>query len=121
MRGTWRIAKIFGIDVNIDSSWLIVFVLITWTLAGSYFPDQYPDWDSWLHWTVGVTTSVLFFASVLAHELALHLCPDKPAGVPLKVDVPELDDYILRPPGTVATAKIRLPVMPVDVRVVNKM
>ncbi|MDH4136536.1 MAG: site-2 protease family protein [Anaerolineae bacterium] len=73
MRGTWRIAKIFGIDVNIDSSWLIVFVLITWTLAGSYFPDQYPDWASWLHWTVGVTTSVLFFASVLAHELAHSL------------------------------------------------
>jgi len=73
MRGTWRIAKIFGIDVNIDSSWLIVFVLITWTLAGSYFPDQYPDWESWLHWTVGVTTSVLFFASVLAHELAHSL------------------------------------------------
>jgi Zn-dependent protease len=73
MRGTWRIAKIFGIDVNIDSSWLIVFVLITWTLAGSYFPAQYPDWDSWLHWTVGVATSVLFFASVLAHELAHSL------------------------------------------------
>jgi Zn-dependent protease len=73
MRGTWRIAKIFGIDVNIDSSWLIVFVLITWTLAGSYFPDQYPNWESWLHWTVGVTTSVLFFASVLAHELAHSL------------------------------------------------
>jgi Zn-dependent protease len=73
MRGTWRIAKIFGIDVNIDSSWLIVFVLITWTLAGSYFPDRYPDWDSWLYWTVGVATSVLFFASVLVHELAHSL------------------------------------------------
>ncbi|HID63856.1 MAG TPA: site-2 protease family protein [Anaerolineae bacterium] len=73
MRGTWRIARIFGIDINIDSSWLIVFVLITWTLAGSYFPAQYPGWDSWLHWMVGVTTSVLFFASVLAHELAHSL------------------------------------------------
>jgi Zn-dependent protease len=73
MRGTWRIAKIFGIDINIDSSWLIIFVLITWTLAGSYFPTQYPDWDSWLHWTVGVMTSVLFFTSVLAHELAHSL------------------------------------------------
>lgn len=73
MRGTWRIAKIFGIDVNIDSSWLIVFVLITWTLAGSYFPDRYPGWASWLHWAVGVATSVLFFASVMAHELAHSL------------------------------------------------
>ncbi len=73
MRGTWRIARIFGIDVNIDSSWLVIFVLITWTLAGAYFPQQYPDWDSWLHWTVGVVTSLLFFASVLAHELAHSL------------------------------------------------
>jgi len=73
MRGTWRIARIFGIDVNIDSSWLVIFVLITWTLAGAYFPNQYPDWDSWLHWTVGVATSLLFFASVLAHELAHSL------------------------------------------------
>lgn len=73
MRGTWRIAKLFGIDVNIDSSWLIIFVLITWTLAGSYFPAQYPGWDNWLHWTVGVATSVLFFASVLTHELAHSL------------------------------------------------
>jgi len=73
MRGTWRIARIFGIDINIDSSWLVVFVLITWTLTGSYFPAQYPGWDSWLYWTVGVTTSVLAFASVLAHELAHSL------------------------------------------------
>jgi len=73
MRGTWRIAKIFGIDVNIDLSWLIVFVLITWTLAGSYFPTQYPGWDRWLHWTVGVATSILFFTSVLVHELAHSL------------------------------------------------
>lgn len=73
MRGTWRIAKIFGIDINIDSSWLIIFVLITWTLADSYFPVQYPGWDSWLHWTVGVVTSLLFFASILAHELAHSL------------------------------------------------
>ena len=73
MRGTWRIARIFGIDINIDSSWLIVFVLITWTLAGSYFPNQYPGWDSWLHWTVGAAASLIYFASILAHELAHSL------------------------------------------------
>ena len=42
-------------------------------MAGSYFPKQYPTWDTWLHWTVGVVTSILFFASVLAHELTHSL------------------------------------------------
>lgn len=70
MRTTWRIGKVFGIDINIDSSWLIIFALVIWTLAGSYFPQQYPRWPTWLHWTVGVITAVLFFGSVLGHELA---------------------------------------------------
>ena len=70
MKTTWRIGKVFGIDINIDSSWLIIFALVIWTLAGSYFPQQYPRWPTWLHWTVGVITSILFFGSVLGHELA---------------------------------------------------
>ena len=70
MRTTWRIGKIFGIDINIDASWLIIFALVIWTLAGSYFPEQYPRWPTWLHWTVGLVTTILFFGSVLGHELA---------------------------------------------------
>lgn len=73
MRTTWRIGRIFGIDINIDSSWLIIFALVIWTLAGSYFPQQYPRWPTWLHWTVGVVTAILFFGSVLGHELAHSL------------------------------------------------
>ncbi|MCK4692535.1 MAG: site-2 protease family protein [Anaerolineales bacterium] len=73
MRTTWRIGRLFGIEVNIDSSWLIIFGLVTWSLARSYFPAQYPTWDNWLHWTIGVATSILFFASVLAHELTHSL------------------------------------------------
>ncbi len=73
MKTAWRIGKIFGIDINIDSSWLIIFALVIWTLAGSYFPQEYPRWPTWLHWAVGVVTSVLFFASVLGHELAHSL------------------------------------------------
>jgi Zn-dependent protease/CBS domain-containing protein len=73
MKTTWRIGKVFGIDINIDSSWLIVFALVIWTLAGTYFPQQYPRWSPWLHWMVGVVTSVLFFGSVLGHELAHSL------------------------------------------------
>jgi Zn-dependent protease/CBS domain-containing protein len=73
MRTTWRIGRVFGIDINIDSSWLIIFALVIWTLAGSYFPQQYPRWPTWLHWAVGVVTAILFFSSVLGHELAHSL------------------------------------------------
>ena len=38
MKYSWRIARIFGIDIKIDSSWLVIFVLFSWSLAGSYFP-----------------------------------------------------------------------------------
>ena len=73
MRTTWRIWRVFGIDINIDSSCLIIFALVIWSLAGTYFPGQYPHWPTWLHWTVGVATSILFFGSVLGHELAHSL------------------------------------------------
>jgi Zn-dependent protease/predicted transcriptional regulator len=73
MKSTWRIGRIFGIDINIDSSWLIIFALVIWTLAGSYFPQQYPRWPTWLHWAVGVVTSICAFGSVLGHELAHSL------------------------------------------------
>ncbi len=73
MRTTWRIGRVLGIDINVDSSWLIIFALVIWTLAGSYFPEQYPRWPTWLHWMVGLVASTLFFGSVLGHELAHSL------------------------------------------------
>ena len=70
MRAAWRIARVMGIDINIDPSWLIIFALVSWTLAGYYFPQQFPHWSPGLSWLVGVAAALLFFASVLAHELA---------------------------------------------------
>ena len=70
MRNSWRLGKIFGIEIYIDSSWLIIFALVTWTLAGQYFPSQNPNWPLLLNWFLGVIASILFFASVLAHELS---------------------------------------------------
>ena len=73
MRTSWRIARIMGIDINIDPSWLIIFALVSWTLAGYYFPRQFPNWSPGLSWLMGIATALLFFASVLAHELAHSL------------------------------------------------
>lgn len=59
-----------GIVVGVDYSWLIIFALITWTLVNSYFPQHFPGWPFWLYWGVGLVASLVFFSSVLAHELA---------------------------------------------------
>ncbi len=73
MKHSWRIGRIFGIDINIDSSWFVIFLLFTWILATSYFPLQFPDWPGGLYWFIALITSLLVFISVLAHELAHSL------------------------------------------------
>ena len=73
MKVSWRIARIFGIDICIDASWLVIFGLFTWIMASHYFPSGYPQWPRWQYWAVGALTSILFFASVLGHELAHSL------------------------------------------------
>ncbi|MGB9005483.1 MAG: site-2 protease family protein [Candidatus Aminicenantales bacterium] len=65
----WRVARIFGITINIDPSWLVIFILFTWSLAGYYFPQNYPHWSKGLAWGLGLLTSLLIFISVLIHEL----------------------------------------------------
>lgn len=73
MKYAWRVARIFGIDIRIDSSWIVIFALFSWFLSGSYFPGRYPGWPSTLTWGLGFLTSLLVFVSVLVHELAHSL------------------------------------------------
>ncbi len=63
------IGRIYGIPVGLDYSWFLVFALFTWMLAGSYFPAEFKGWPAWLYWVTGAATTILFFASVLLHEL----------------------------------------------------
>lgn len=69
MRGSFTLGKILGIPVQLHSSWFLIAALITWSLAGGYFPQEYPGWAAATYWVVGGVTAVLFFASVLLHEL----------------------------------------------------
>jgi Zn-dependent protease/CBS domain-containing protein len=69
MSGGTRIARIAGIEIAVHASWLIVFFLVTYSLALS-LPRQFPFWSSSIYWIVAAGISLLFFASVLAHELS---------------------------------------------------
>lgn len=67
---TIKLFKVFGIPVGLDPSWFLVFVLITWILAVNYFPIEFKQWTKVQYWSIAAVTSILFFASVLLHELA---------------------------------------------------
>ena len=79
---TLRLGRILGIEIKLDYSWFVIFVLVTWSLAGQLFPDSYPGWSRAAYWLAGLVTALLFFGSVLAHELAHSLISQR-YGVPV--------------------------------------
>ena len=64
-----QIARVIGIPVYLHFSWLVIFGVIVWTLSTGYFPAQYPDLPASSHWAKGLVASLLFFVSILLHEL----------------------------------------------------
>jgi Zn-dependent protease len=69
MRDGIRIARLFGIDVLVDWSWAFIVLLMTWNVS-AVFAHWHPDWGTFGAFALGLTASLLFFLSVLLHELA---------------------------------------------------
>jgi len=82
MRGGIHIGRIFGINIRIDWSWLLIFLLVAWNL-GALLSSTHPGWSATLTWSTAVIAALLFFASVLAHELA-HSLVARAQGVPVR-------------------------------------
>ena len=78
-----RLGTIFGIAFTLDYSWFVVFILGTWSLARQYLPDTHPGWSLGTYWVFGAIISVLFFASVVAHELA-HMLVTRAYKAPVR-------------------------------------
>lgn len=68
--GGLRIARIAGIDVHLDLSLIIVFALITTSLGAGVFPSWHPDWSPVTSWLTALAAAVVFFVSILLHELS---------------------------------------------------
>jgi Zn-dependent protease len=68
-RYTIPIGRILGIPIGLDPSWFLIFVLLTWTLAVSYFPGEFKGWPTVQYWVVGAVTALMLFVSVVLHEL----------------------------------------------------
>lgn len=82
MNSGFRIGRLFGININIDWSWLLIFVLLTWNLA-NVFGAAHPSWSTPLQWGMGALATILLFASVLAHEIA-HSLTARAYGIPVR-------------------------------------
>ncbi len=70
MEANVKLGRILGIPVGLHVSWFLVFGLVTWSLAVGYFPAEYPALPRSACWLLGAVTSLLFFGSVLVHELS---------------------------------------------------
>ncbi|WP_456465907.1 site-2 protease family protein [Persephonella sp.] len=81
--------KLFGIQINLDFSWFIVFFLITFTLAEYFYPQYYPGHSFFVYLFVGAVSAILLFASVVLHELSHSLVAIK-YGIPVR----EIDLFI---------------------------
>lgn len=77
------IGQIRGISIVIDPSWFVIFILLSWALATSYFPQQVPDLPSFNYWMAGVLASLSLFFSVTLHELG-HSLVAIGRGLPVK-------------------------------------
>lgn len=83
MRSGFRIGRLFGISIYLDWSWILIFLLVTWSLGGGLFPQWHPEWGAGLNWGVALAASLLFFASILVHELS-HSLVARARGLPVR-------------------------------------
>ena len=69
MESSLTLGRIRGIPIGLHLSWFLIFALVTWSLAWGYFPMEYEGLATAAYWVMGAVTSILFFGSVLLHEL----------------------------------------------------
>jgi Zn-dependent protease/CBS domain-containing protein len=70
MGSSFKIGRIFGIDIGVHWSWLFIFIVVTWSFATGVLEHFYPDWSTAQRWIAGAIVAGIFFLSILAHELS---------------------------------------------------
>ncbi|MFL5704982.1 MAG: M50 family metallopeptidase [Ktedonobacteraceae bacterium] len=83
MPGSLRLGNIAGINIYAHLSWLIILVLLTWSLANDWFAQLFPGWSTATYWIVAFVSTLLLFVCVLAHELAHALIAQR-SGLTVK-------------------------------------
>jgi Zn-dependent protease/CBS domain-containing protein len=101
MNGNISLGRIGGVQVRVNWSWLVIFALIVWSLEAGIFPSQNPGLSHGTYLAMAVAAAVLFFASLLLHELG-HAWQARREGM-------EIDGITLWLFGGVSQFKTRFP------------
>jgi Zn-dependent protease len=64
------LGKILGININVHFTWIIIFFIVSWNLSDGLYKEIYPEMASFGHWFWAVLAALIFFGSILFHELA---------------------------------------------------
>jgi Zn-dependent protease/CBS domain-containing protein len=80
---SFRLFRLFGFEVKIDLSWIVLAILITWSLAEGLFPHFYKDLSKGTYWAMGAVGAAGLFLSIIFHEMSHSLVARK-YGLPMK-------------------------------------
>ena len=84
-----KLFRVFGIQISLDYTWFIVFVLFAWSLSYGYFPFQHPGLPTGTYLTMGILSATLLFACVLIHEISHSVTANR-----LGMDIHEITLFI---------------------------
>ena len=82
MQSQIKLGRIFGIEIGLHYSWLIIAILIATSLA-RHFSEAHPNWQAATIWTTAIVTAFLFFAAIILHELS-HAAIARLRGLPVR-------------------------------------
>src|SRR2546428_14050289 len=80
MKAQIKLFRIFGIQIGLNYSWLLIAVLIVFSLAGQFAATN-GEWGANIIWGLAILTTLLFFAAIVVHELS-HAAVAKAHGLP---------------------------------------
>ena len=81
MKSQIKLGMVFGVELGLHYSWLVIALLITFSLVAQFHAVN-RDWSDALVWSTAILTGVLFFACLFAHELS-HAVVAKARGIPV--------------------------------------
>jgi Zn-dependent protease/CBS domain-containing protein len=74
---------VYGFKIRLDASWFVLAVLVTWSLATSFFPVVMPNLTRLTYWLLGAGGALGLFASIVAHEVS-HAIVARRNAIPMR-------------------------------------
>jgi Zn-dependent protease/predicted transcriptional regulator len=81
MKSQIKLGTIFGVELGLHYSWLVIALLIVFSLAAQFHAVNH-DWSETVVWATAILTGLLFFACLFAHELS-HALVARARGLPI--------------------------------------